>query len=136
MPCSSRSTVVEIVREREEPVRRVASVHLALDRRLELAWLRDRILELPRADLWQTLARAALRDDLYKTHRALTSAVLERLPPLSNDDAAIDAWVQATPQQSSVNLGNARRHPGSSWTRLDNPVRRSPRARQPDPAEQ
>ncbi len=88
--------VVEIVRGRAEPVRRAAGVHFGLDRRLELAWLRDRILELPRADLWQTLARAALRDDLYKTHRALTSAVLEAASTSIDDDAAIDAWAQAS----------------------------------------
>ena len=41
-------------------------------RRLELDWLRDRIIELPRANRWQALARAALRDDLYSLHRALT----------------------------------------------------------------
>jgi len=88
--------IVEIVRGRKEPVRRAAGIHFGLDRRLELAWLRDRILELPRADLWQTLARAAVRDDLYKTHRALTAAVLEASSTSIDGDAAIDAWVQAS----------------------------------------
>ena len=88
--------VVEIVRGREQPVRRAAGIHFGLDRRLELAWLRDRILELPRADLWQTLARAALRDDLYKTHRALTAAVLEASSTSIDGGAAIEAWVEAS----------------------------------------
>ena len=88
--------VVEIVRGREEPVGRAAGIHFGLDRRLELAWLRDRILELPRADLWQTLARAALRDDLYKAHRALTATVLKASSTSIDGDAAIDAWVQAS----------------------------------------
>jgi glutamate dehydrogenase len=43
---------------------------------LKLDWLRDRILDLPRADRWQALARAALRDDLYRIHRSLTREVL------------------------------------------------------------
>ncbi len=66
------------------------------DRRLELAWLRDRILELPRAHRWQTLARSALRDDLYNTHRTLTAAVLEVSSTSINPNAAIDAWVEAS----------------------------------------
>ena len=88
--------VVEIVGGHEQPVRRAAGIHFGLDRRLELAWLRDRILELPRADLWQTLARAALRDDLYKTHRALTAAVLDASSTSTDGSAAIEAWVEAS----------------------------------------
>jgi glutamate dehydrogenase len=87
--------VVEIVRGREEPVRRAADIHFGLDRRLKLAWLRDRILGLPRADLWQTLARGALRDDLYTTHRALTAAALNASSASIDGEEAIDAWVQA-----------------------------------------
>jgi glutamate dehydrogenase len=87
--------VVEIVRGHEQPVRRAAGIHLGLDRRLELAWLRDRVLELPRADLWQTLARAALRDELYNTHRALTAAILEASSISTDGGAAIEAWLEA-----------------------------------------
>jgi glutamate dehydrogenase len=118
--------VVEIVREREEPVRRAAGVHLALDRRLELAWLRGRILELPRADIWQTLARAALRDDLYKKHRALTSAVLEASSTSIDDHAAIDAWVQAgaaTMERYLGMLGDIRSRDGTDLTTLSVAVR-------------
>ena len=42
----------------------------------QLHWLRDRIVALPRDDRWRALARAALRDDLYGLHRALTAEVL------------------------------------------------------------
>ena len=54
----------------------VMATYFRLGGRLELTWLRDRILELPRDNRWQTLARAALRDDLYSLHRALTQEVL------------------------------------------------------------
>ena len=52
--------------------------YFRLGSRLELAWLRDRIFDLPRPNRWQALARAALRDDLYRLHRALTREVLDR----------------------------------------------------------
>jgi glutamate dehydrogenase len=58
----------------EQPV--VTDVYFGIGSRLGLDWLRDRILELPRTDRWQSLARAALRDDLYRLHRSLTREIL------------------------------------------------------------
>ena len=40
--------------------------------------LLDRIIELPRADRWQSMARAAIREDLFAAHAALTQDVLSR----------------------------------------------------------
>jgi glutamate dehydrogenase len=54
----------------------VTDVYFGVGARLGLDWLRDRILELPRADRWQSLARAALRDELYRLHRSITREVL------------------------------------------------------------
>ncbi len=54
----------------------VTDVYFGIGSRLGLDWLRDRILELPRTDRWQSLARAALRDDLYRMHRSLTREIL------------------------------------------------------------
>ncbi|HTU95052.1 MAG TPA: NAD-glutamate dehydrogenase [Solirubrobacteraceae bacterium] len=58
----------------EQPL--VTDVYFAISARLGLDWLRDRVLELPRTDRWQSLARAALRDDLYRLHRSLTREIL------------------------------------------------------------
>ncbi|KQZ75219.1 NAD-glutamate dehydrogenase [Nocardioides sp. Root151] len=63
----------------------VARVHFALGERLGLPLLVGRILGLPRADRWQTMARAALRDDLYAVHAQLTAQVLTST---STDDSA------------------------------------------------
>ncbi|MGZ4438132.1 MAG: NAD-glutamate dehydrogenase [Nocardioidaceae bacterium] len=54
----------------------VARVHFALGERLGLSALTARILSLPRDDRWQTMARAALRDDLHAVHAQLTALVL------------------------------------------------------------
>ena len=54
----------------------VARVHFALGERLGLSALTARILSLPRDDRWQTMARAALRDDLHAVHAQLTAQVL------------------------------------------------------------
>jgi glutamate dehydrogenase len=70
----------------------VTAIYFTIGSRLELDWLRDRILELPRADRWQALARAALRDDLYSLHRSLTHEVLRAGGPEAVGDQAIDGW--------------------------------------------
>ncbi|HEX3831529.1 MAG TPA: NAD-glutamate dehydrogenase [Solirubrobacteraceae bacterium] len=72
----------------------VMAVYFGIGSRLGMDWLRDRILELPRNDRWQALARAALRDDLYEMHRALTRDVLARGTSLGAP-AAIDGWLAA-----------------------------------------
>jgi len=78
-------------REKIDPLE-VARVHFALGERLGLPLLVGRILRLPRADRWQTMARAALRDDLHAVHAQLTSQVL--LSTSSEDPAPvrIAAW--------------------------------------------
>ncbi|CUR56351.1 Glutamate dehydrogenase (NAD) [metagenome] len=78
-------------REGLDPVE-VTRVHFALGERLGLPALVARILALPRDDRWQTMARAALRDDLHGVHAQLTAQVLTGTSP---DDAAPDriaAW--------------------------------------------
>ena len=62
-------------RDNIDPVE-VARVHFALGERLGLSALVARILALPRDDRWQTMARAALRDDLHTVHAQLTAQVL------------------------------------------------------------
>jgi glutamate dehydrogenase len=70
----------------------VTAIYFTIGSRLELDWLRDRVLELPRADRWQALARAAMRDDLYSLHRSLTHEVLRAGGPEAAGDEAIDLW--------------------------------------------
>ncbi len=70
----------------------VARVHFALGERLGLPVLLQRIVALPREDKWQTMARAALRDDLHGVHTALTAQVLRASSPEDSAPARIAAW--------------------------------------------
>ncbi|HEX5089121.1 MAG TPA: NAD-glutamate dehydrogenase [Nocardioides sp.] len=84
--------LVEVAQREELPPEDVARVHFALGERLGLPLLLRRIVALPREDKWQTMARAALRDDLHAVHTALTAQLLRRT---SSDDPAparIAAW--------------------------------------------
>ena len=51
-----------------------------------------RIIELPRDDRWQTMARAALRDDLHAVHSQLTAQVLRATPADESAPARIASW--------------------------------------------
>jgi glutamate dehydrogenase len=89
--------IVEVAEGAELDVEQVAAVHFQLGEKLELHWLRDRIVALPRDDRWRALARAALRDDVYGLHRALTAAVLREAPPGRTASERVDAWVASNP---------------------------------------
>ncbi|HET9125506.1 MAG TPA: NAD-glutamate dehydrogenase [Solirubrobacteraceae bacterium] len=68
-------------------------VYFGIGERLSLDWLRDRVLELPRADRWQALARSALRDDLYELHRMLTREIIQGADG-RDGVAAIEVWLE------------------------------------------
>ena len=68
--------LVEIAVATELDVVAAAEVYFALGARLELHWLRDRIIDLPRETRWEAMARAALRDDVYAEQAGLTAEVL------------------------------------------------------------
>ena len=85
--------LVEVAAEVDEPVEVVAAVYLALGDRLDLHWLRDQIVALPRDNRWQSLARAALREDLYAQQRALAAEVLRASEPGTDPAARIESWL-------------------------------------------
>jgi glutamate dehydrogenase len=73
----------------------VARIQFLLDDHLALDRVRDRIAALPRADRWQTEARAALRDDFYESQHALTAAVLTETDRSARPEARVDEWLTA-----------------------------------------
>ncbi|CAM5709254.1 NAD-glutamate dehydrogenase [Streptomyces purpurascens] len=82
----------------------VADVYYDLADRLRITQLMDRIIELPRADRWQSMARAAIREDLYAAHSALTADVLAVGNGTSTPEQRYKAWEQ----KNAAILGRAR----------------------------
>ena len=70
----------------------VTRVHFALAERLGLPMLVGKILALPRDDRWQTMARAAVRDDLYGVHQQLTAQVLESTDATDPAPVRVAEW--------------------------------------------
>jgi glutamate dehydrogenase len=75
-------------------VEETAEVYFDLADRLQITRLRDRITALPREDRWSTMARAALRDDLYAALASLTTDVLGVSRPAAgqNPEERLAAW--------------------------------------------
>ncbi|HUB04082.1 MAG TPA: NAD-glutamate dehydrogenase domain-containing protein, partial [Solirubrobacteraceae bacterium] len=97
--------IVEVASSTEHDQEDVLRVYFRLGSRLELNWLRDRIIELPRANRWQALARAALRDDLFNLYRELTRKVLDAGGGRDGGEAAIDAWSERNADTLERSLG-------------------------------
>ncbi|MET7934672.1 NAD-glutamate dehydrogenase [Streptomyces sp. NPDC005322] len=72
----------------------VAEVYYDLADRLRISQLMDRIIELPRADRWQSMARVSIREDLYAAHAALTADVLSVGNGGSTPEQRFKAWEQ------------------------------------------
>jgi glutamate dehydrogenase len=93
VPAYAAFDIVDIAARTDRPVEETAEVYFDLADRLQITRLRDRITALPRDDRWSTMARAALRDDLYSAHAALAADVLQMTGP-GRPEERLAAWVQ------------------------------------------
>ncbi|MEC4575440.1 NAD-glutamate dehydrogenase [Streptomyces virginiae] len=82
----------------------VAEVYYDLADRLDITQLMDRIIELPRADRWQSMARASIREDLFAAHAALTADVLSVGNGASTPEERFKAWEE----KNAAIIGRAR----------------------------
>ena len=110
--CSTRRTrcsgIVETALRDDLDPAEVARVHFALGERLGLPTLVQRIFALPREDRWQTMARAALRDDLYAVHSQLTAQVLAATAGDDPAPARIATWEESDEVAVGRASGDAR----------------------------
>ncbi|HEY0693980.1 MAG TPA: NAD-glutamate dehydrogenase [Kribbella sp.] len=95
--------IVETAHCDDLDVLEVAKVHFALGERLQLGRFLERIVDLPRTDRWQTMARAALRDDLHAVHARLTAQVLASTVAGQEAEERVIAWQDT----NEVALGRA-----------------------------
>jgi glutamate dehydrogenase len=93
VPTYSAFDIVQVAAGAGRPIEETAEVYFDLADRLQIASLRDRITALPREDRWSTMARAALRDDLYAAHASLTRDVLGVTDSGLSPEQRLAAWV-------------------------------------------
>ncbi|WP_194916885.1 NAD-glutamate dehydrogenase [Catenulispora rubra] len=85
--------IVETARATGKPVLDVADVYFDLADRMGIATIQQKIVDLPRRDRWQTMARAALRDELYASHAGLTAALLASGAEDDTPEQRYEAWL-------------------------------------------
>ncbi|MEB8336510.1 NAD-glutamate dehydrogenase [Streptomyces endophyticus] len=96
--------IVQIADRMGKDALSVAEVYYDLGDRLSITQLMDRIIELPRADRWQSMARASIREDLFAAHAALTADVLAAGNGTSTPEQRFKAWEE----KNAAILGRAR----------------------------
>ena len=84
--------IIEVATGAPVDLATVAAVHFQLADGLGLNWLMERINALPRDNNWQSLARAALRDDLTAQQRLLTADALQATK--GKPAARVESWMQ------------------------------------------
>ena len=94
VPTYSAFGIVQAAASAGRGIEETAEVYFDLADRLQITRLRDRITALPRDDRWSTMARSALRDDLYAAHASLTQDVLGVSGPeeAKNPEERLAAW--------------------------------------------
>ncbi|MCG5218479.1 NAD-glutamate dehydrogenase [Streptosporangium sp. KLBMP 9127] len=95
VPAYSTFDLVEVASQAGRPVTEVAEVYFDLADRLQLSRLRERVIALPRDNRWNSMARGALRDDLYAAHASLTRDVLAHSEPGVPPEERLARWSEA-----------------------------------------
>ncbi|MEO5875547.1 MAG: NAD-glutamate dehydrogenase domain-containing protein, partial [Streptosporangiaceae bacterium] len=110
VPGYSALDIVEVSHSTGHPVEEVAEVYFDLADRLQLSRLREPVIALPRDDRWKSMARSALRDDLYAAHAELTRDVLVT-SPTGTPEARLEAWAD----KNVAAVTRARQTLGEIW---------------------
>jgi glutamate dehydrogenase len=84
--------IVEVAHATGRDLREVAGAYFVLSDRFRFDDLLSKISALPRQDRWQTLARMALRYDLYAALAALTKEVLSASDPAGEAPERVAQW--------------------------------------------
>jgi glutamate dehydrogenase len=96
--------IVEIAEAADRPAEQVASLYFTLSERFDIDRLLTLITELPERDRWQSMARSALRSDVYAALADITSDVLATTNAQGGPSDLADRWEA----QNSEGLAQAR----------------------------
>jgi glutamate dehydrogenase len=91
--------VVEIANASAHSAGEIAELHFALSDQFYVDEMLTGITRLPRDDRWSTLARAAMRHDVYAALSAITTSVLRHTDDSLDPDERIAAWSAENPER-------------------------------------
>ncbi|MBK8459722.1 MAG: NAD-glutamate dehydrogenase [Micropruina sp.] len=90
-------TIVDIAQRLGIDLHRVADTYFRLSEALSLDLLLEAIISMSQLSKWDTMARAALRDDLLWVHGELTASVLAAADSDASATAVVEAWLARNP---------------------------------------
>ena len=91
--------VVEIANASAHSSAEIAELHFALSDQFYVDEMLTSITRLPRDDRWSTLARAAMRHDVYAALSAITTAVLRTTDDSLSPDDRMAEWTAQNPER-------------------------------------
>jgi glutamate dehydrogenase len=106
--------VLETAKATGRDATEVAQVYFVISCRFQIDTLLSHISALPRNDRWQTLARMALRYDLYAALAGLTAEVLQSTPSDATPGDRVSEWEQvnaASIARAGNTMGNVEDSP-------------------------
>jgi glutamate dehydrogenase len=87
--------IVEVAQARGRSPLDAATVYWGLFTGLDMAWVWERVGQLPRRDRWQSQARAAQRDDMLATMRDLADDALRAGDVFTPPAELVERWLAA-----------------------------------------
>ncbi len=85
--------LVEVSMATRLPISFAGRAYFDLGERIGLAWIKQQIESLPAEGHWHSVARSALKDNLYALQRMITAAALAHAG--SEPNARVDRWIGA-----------------------------------------
>jgi len=70
----------------------VQQVYFEINEKLQIGWLQRSITQLPRKNYWESLARSALRDDLYTENREILLSIFQLSSKKISVSKKIERW--------------------------------------------
>jgi len=86
--------VVEIANASQHSASEIAELHFALSDQFYVDEMLTAITRLPRDDRWSTLARAAMRHDVYAALSSITTSVLRTTDDSLSSDERTEMWTK------------------------------------------
>ena len=98
MTMFSALDIVSIGNKYGFPLERIARLYFMLSSALEIGWLRAQIMMQAVEDQWESLAKAAFRDELDGQQREITINVLKQYPDITDIEQCVNDLVKETPR--------------------------------------
>lgn len=86
--------ITDLARGAQEDLTDVAELYFAVTEQFDIDGLLTSISALPRDELWDSLARSAVRADVYAAAKSLTATVIASTPGSGEVDQRLRQWIQ------------------------------------------